>query len=401
MTRVAPNELRQELLGIHNSNAFLANSSSPRLGMFGKHTTQRLIVNGLQEKTIQTGFEKELGKYTLCIKMPEDGVIIKIISRYPPSADINNIPACPEDLVIYEDAKTFEVGCFVIPKYLSYHQYFGYPLVPTENLAKLRPGVFFAKDTVFADTPAKRENGGYATGVTANICLLSHPAVSEDGVLVSEEYLERNKFIIYETRTVEFGSSCFPLNIYGTEDKYQPFPEIGQYINDDGIIMALRTYEPLLAPVEMSIKNTQEVDYTFDNKIYGRANNPGKIIDIKIVKDNSDNLRTPSGIMDYMSKYSKGLLSYHNEIIETEKSLRYARRKKFGKDNLTVKPEFQRLIVESMAIVRTPDPIQKLNLKLLYRNDPLDEFRVTFTIAYEITPTMGFKISDESGGTLG
>ena len=63
---------------------------------------------------------------------------------------------------------------------------------------------------------------------------------------------------------MEFGANEFPLNLYGDDLHYKPFPEIGEAIREDGLLMALRRFDANLAPAMVSRRDLQEIDYLFD-----------------------------------------------------------------------------------------------------------------------------------------
>lgn len=391
------NEMDPELLSIHALNFSVSQDSSARSQMFSSHFSQRLVINGATEKRIQTGVEQDMSQYTFSIKMPVDGQIIRVIERYPSTLDRDSIPFSPETLVIYEDTQTKEIGCFSIPKYASYHQYFGFPYAIKDAVNSLKPGNFIPANTIFADSPAVSENQGYKYGIELNMCFMSHPAVSEDGVMISRDILDKLKFKVYETRTIEFGNSSFPLNLYGSKDIYKPFPEIGEMIRDDGILMMLRRYDYDLMPVEMSVFDVMEPDFTFDQATYVRGAG-GRVVDIKVYRDNTETSQTPSGIMEHVEKYSRGLQRFYREVIETERQIAYDRKKKFGSANLSLKPDLHRLIVEGMAITAESNTRSSQKLNKLYRKVPLDDYRIEFVIEYELQPTYGFKLTDGHGG---
>ena len=390
------NEMDPELLSIHALNFSVSQDSSSRSQMFSSHFSQRLVINGATEKRIQTGVEQDLANYTFSVKMPTNGRIIKVIERYPASIGQDSIPLSPETLVIYEDEQTKEVGCFSIPKYASYHQYFGFAYDIKSDVNRLKPGNFIEEGTIFADTPAVSENGGYKYGIEMNMCFMSHPAVSEDGIMISRDMLDKLKFKVYETRTVEFGNHSFPLNLYGNKDVYKPFPEIGDVIRDDGILMMLRKYDYDLMPVEMSIYDVMEPDFTFDQATYVRGPG-GRVVDIKVYRDNVEVSQTPGGIMQHVEKYSRGLQRFYKEIIDTERQIMAERKKKFGSNKVQLKPELHRLIVEGMALLAESNGKSSQKLNKLYRKVPLDDYRVEFVVEYELKPTYGFKLTASHG----
>lgn len=391
------NELRPEMLSVHALNALAKHNSSSRGVMYASHISQRLVIHGAQEKIVQAGIEQRFGKFTFSVKMPANGKIIKIIHRYPEGVGQDSLKFNPETLVIYENEETKEIDYFSIPYYASYHQFFGYKFSIKNTINMLKPGAYVPKDTIFADSPSVSENSGYMYGLNLNAAFMSIPSVSEDGIMICEDVLPRLRFNIYETRVVEFGASSFPLNLYGTNDKYKPFPEIGDLIRDDGILMMLRPYDNDLMPVEISVYDTMEPDFIFDKGTYVRGAN-GRIVDIKVTTSNSPNKQLPEGIATQADKYEKALLKFHGDILATEAQLRYERKRKYGEAKLKLSPKLHRLTVESLAVTNYNAAKLKQNLNLLYRKTPLDEYRVEFVVEYEVTPTIGFKLTDCHGG---
>lgn len=392
------NELHPELLGIHGTNFTIGNDSSSRGQMYSSHISQSLVVKGSTEKRIQTGMEMRLGEYTFAIKAPCDMRVIKIIERYPKKMGYGGIPENPESLVIYENIHTLEVGCIFIPRFLSHHQHFGFEYIMQPAFYKLAPNVTFPKDTVFADSPSKSENDGYKYGIELNIALMTHPVVAEDGIMISEDVLDRLSFKVYERRVVSFGTESFPLNLYGNTTQYKPFPEIGDHIRDDGILVILRNYDNDICPVDMGIYDVTEPDYVFDKPVYVRGPG-GKVIDIKVYHGQNDNSPTPSGIMDNIDKYAIALKDYYRNILDTYHQIRSYRKKKFNDVNhrLKLEPDFHRLVVEAMAMLSDQNVRSQQKLNLVYKKEPLDDYRVEFVIEYEIVPTIGFKMSGSHG----
>ena len=386
------------LLGIHAINSFCGNDSASRSTMMSSHFSQRLVLMSGTEKRIQTGLESDMSNYTFNKKMPVDGVVIKIIERYPRRIDADDILFSPETLVIYEDYATKEIGCISIPYHLCMHQHFGFVYEKKPGYEKIRPGEFIPKGTIFVDSPAVKDNQGYEFGREFNIAYMTHVAASEDGILISEDALPYLKFKLFETRKVEFGSKSFPSNLYGSVEHYKPFPEIGEYIREDGLLMMLREYNYDLSPVDISIYDVREPDFIFDTAVYARGG-IGKVIDIKVFHDDNDNSPTPTGIMTHVDKYARTLKNYYREILDTERKIYFDNKKKYGTNNVVFRPEFHRLCVEARAILNE-DTSLKTNKKLNKTDNrvPVDDYRVIFTIEYEIMPTVGFKLTDMHGG---
>lgn len=389
MAHSQPNQIYRKLMGISSLNPYAGHDSSSRGQMFCSHLGQALVISGSTERRIQTGMEREFGKYTFSIKMPTDAEIIRAIDRYPETMDAQYIRENPQTVVLYEDVHTKEIGVIDLVRYCSYHQHFGFPYKATKHMSSIRRGTAIPKGTVLLDSPSVNENGGYQYGRECNVAFMTHPAVSEDGILISRDVLDKFKIKTYETRVVEFGSDFYPLNLYGTPENFKAFPDIGDVIRSDGLLMALRKYDDSLAPIEQNIYDLMEVDFTFDKTVYG-AGPGGKIIDIRVHHDNQNyNPPTPVGMEVQAAKYDHARRIFYSEILGE-----YNRLKRERGENLRLTPQLHRLIVEAISVVgESEQRILKMNGK-----NPLDDWRLEFVIEYEITPTIGFKFTDGHGG---
>lgn len=403
-----PSELRRELLGVLGLNPFDAYDSSSRKQMFASHISQALVIEGSTERYIQTGMEREYGKYTFSVKMPVDAEIIRIIERYPRTIDAESIGHNPETLVIYEDVETKQVGCISLVDYFSHHQYFGFPYKRKPAVTKLRAGEFIKGGTILQDSPSVTDQGGYKYGRECNVAFMSHPAVAEDGFIVSRDLLKKFRFKTYETRVVEWGSKSYPLNLYGDENTYKPHPNIGDLIRADGVLMALRQHSEPFAPVEMSSRRTRQIDPIYDTSYYaagpgeimdnGRVVS-GRVIDIRVMHDPESTVpTTPVGMEAQTNRYNEARLQYYQEIYNVYQRLRRSRG-----NNLSITHEFDRLVVEAIAVLGVIRPTasnketpERVNMQ--YRGIPLDDWRVEFVIEYTVEPTIGFKLTDTHGG---
>lgn len=393
MSELQANELKPQLLGIHALNSMASNNSPSRGFMFSSHFTQHLVVSGLQEKILYAGPEQELAKYTLGVRMPANGKIIEVIAKYPVGVGQDSLGLNPENLVIYEDMETGVIDCFTIPIYKSFHQYFGWSCEEREGMEHLRPGAYIPKDTVFADTPGVKDGNSYMYGRNVPVAYMSVPGVSEDGIIIAESELQNWKYKIYDTRTVSWGSDHFPVHVYGPG---QAFPEIGQYIREDGLLMALRPYDSDVFVVTTGQKNLQKVDYVFDKQTYVRSGR-GRVVDVEILTNNNQIKNIPTGMSEQSDKYVRALHRYYQTIINVEDKLRLERKQKYGVAHLNVSPRFSKLIVRALAVTNYQAEKLKQTLKLIYRKEQIDEYHAKFVIEYELVPSRGDKLSNSSG----
>ncbi len=382
-----PSEMYRSLQGIISLNAFADQTSASRLQMFSAHLGQKLVTNGMTERYCQTGMEQEFGKYTFAVEVPVDCLIIAIIPKYKQSMAMDAIGYNPSTIIVYEDEQSKEVGFIELPLYKSYHSHFGFAYKEQKAMSQIRIGNYLKKGTKLLDSPGITEDGNYMYGVELNMAFMSHPAVSEDGIMISRDALDKFKFKTYETKVVEWGKRRFPLNLYGDDENYKPFPDIGEFVRDDCILMALRNIDPTLAVVRQGMYDCQRVNQIFDKRVYADGVG-GRIIDIRI-NTNDDHKMGLSPTDVQLEKYITETKRFYSDIIKVYRDI-----EKDRGASTQITPQFHRLMIEALAVIEE----DKGKISKLYRKNPLDEFRVEFTIEYETTPRNGYKFTDTSGG---
>lgn len=409
--------LRYELLSIHAMNSFAMHNSASRGVMFASHWGQRIVFDGVEEKIVVSGFEREMAKTSFKVRMPESGRIVALVDRYP----VNNIARGgfrfnPETSVIVETESSHESGqanelrMFTLPAYQSFHPTYGFSFKPTPNMHFLHPNARIEKDTVFMESPCVTPNGGYATGINFNVAFMSIPGVGEDGIIITRKALNRMAHKVIERRTVKYGSKNFALNIYGDDDNYLAFPEIGDFVRPDGVLMALRDYTPGIASTIMSKRATQRIDHLFDKCVYVRQvgdkndnefkiEKPGRVIDIRVLRRHTTNQELPEAMMEQPNRYYQATVNYYQALKTVEKQLQEEYNRRYRASvRLPIVGDFHRELVMAEAILGTPDPRSRQSVILNHRKEPLDEVMIEFVIEYVVVPDIGSKLSDFHGG---
>lgn len=397
-------DVRDELVSIHSINPFIRECSSARCHMASSHLSQSLTIMHGDEKIIQTGLEQQFGENVFNIKLDDDVKVLKVIPRYQ-SIDTTGINKLIETLIITESLTTGEVDYTLVPYYHKLHQYFGFEYKQNKDVIdNLRYGDVIKKDTVLATSPTISSNNGYKYGVNANLCLINLPETTEDGVVVSKSLCDKMAYTVFEERHIEFGEDEFPLNIYGDANIYKPFPDIGDKINQDSIVMALRRYNPEMSPALTSIQDVREFNPVFDKAIYvkgpgedvnilGETHTSGEVIDIKVYTNPKYKKELYSGVSGEIERYSNALINYYKTILDVYKDIKREHYNRYKDYNVPMSEKFHRLIVEAIALVNPED--KKLGYS--YKNEEIDLVRISFTIKYVVTPSISHKISDGYG----
>lgn len=385
-----PNELKPLVLHIAGLNPFQREDSSARVNMFSSsHAPQALVIEGAKPRRIQTGVERKFARTTFNIKMPVNGTIVKIIHKYPEGVGYGASQINPMSYVFYRDDKgpSPQLGVLEIPRHHCIHQHFGFKYKPTQAASKLYETASIAKGTILADSPTVDANGDYAYGVDAKVALMSIPDIIEDGVVVSESFAKKLRTRGFETVIESYGKELYPLNIYGGPDEYKGWPDIGDTVRDDGLLMVLRRYDDMYGPVEMTPEALRNADYTFDRTVY---TTPGaRVVDVTIKHDNRLNPPpTPVGMEAQAAKYYKMHQHMQREII------RFYREQMRANPRMTITPELSNLIVQCLIDTDAGNSDRSLRM---YRRIPLDDWRVEITLEYPIDPTVTFKLTATHG----
>lgn len=390
------NQLRPELVGVHALNPGLASNSPSRSTMMSSHISQRLTTKHMDIPITLAGPEVEYSKSTISSRIPEDSVVFETIDRYPRGMSENSLKFNPETLVFYCCERTGEYNFVSVPYHTSLHQYFGFRNVKTNATSRLTPGTFLPKDTVLADTPANI--GKFYTSTTnLNVALMAEAGDAEDGCIICEDVLPSLAFNVYETRTVSVGQKKFPVAQSGG-DYYKVMPDIGEEVPITGEIMYLREFVEGLSPVMMSRRTTRDVDYTFDEIVYGRQGLKGKVVDIRVI-GNADMISSlPPQMTEQLEKYRQALIRFYKAVLETERRMIKESAQRFGTKYPKINSKLQRLFVEARALTNhEPEYFKGKNLQLVQNRQVLDEYQITFTIEYEVIPDIGFKLTSLSG----
>lgn len=397
-------DIREELLSLHALNPFVSYLSSSRSYMYSLHLSQALTIYGGEEKIVQSGLEKQFGDNTHSHKAENDFRVIAVIPRYR-GISADTITKVITYLIIGEDLETGEFDYIEVPYHNITHTEFGFQFKWNEEVIySLRKDTIIPKGTVLADSPSVKENKGWTFGVNANLALLSLPETTEDGVVVSERLLDKMTYDVYETKNIEFGSDSFPLNIYGDEDNYKPFPEIGEMVNEDSIVAVLRPYDSRHNPGLMSRKDVRKYDIMFDKPFYVKG--PGSIVDtyggqvessvvvdMKVYNNPKYKRDVYKGTSDMIDKYVRGLKLYYRDILDVCEEIKKDYYMRYKSNDVKYSDRMHRLIIEAMAVAN----VDKNKISYSSRNGLLDLYLCSMVVKSRIRPNVSSKVSDSFG----
>lgn len=389
-------KIKDVLLGNAGINNFIIYNSSPRGLMMSGNLAQPLVLKNPDPKIVQGGIEDEFIESTIMKKIDVDSELINVVKRYGDNLTNESVGHVVEYDIIYKELETENIEVLTVPTYNKLHPYFGFKFIIEEELINsLSPGDFIEKGTIFAYPPTyDKENGDYCFGKNLNVALMSIDDTAEDGVVLSRSAAEMLKFSLFEEREISVGNDSFLLNLYGDDDEYKPFPEIGEHINPDAVVVASRKFDPDYAPALYGKKELRRFNPIFDNCVYTRGMK-GCVIDVKVYYSNKKKKMLPKDMDTLLDKYANAYLRFAKDIVDTYNKLNEDY-KLVTQEELLVSKELNRLIVECKNLLVSSTPTSKIHK--MYRKNRLDLYKVEFVIEYEMTPASpGYKSSGLNG----
>lgn len=391
MVRYVPSELAPWALGIAALNPFVGNDSSSRLAMWCSQIGQPLVLNNGDVDRLITGLSREFAGDVHDIRFPCNAVVRQVIQKYPTVIGSQRRIENTQSAVIFEnhDSPVREYSVLMMERYHSLHQHFGFNYVLTDDACRLRPEGVFPKDTVVATSPSITKDGDLKLGLEVQTVFLTHRSVIEDGIIVSDALCDRATSKAYGIRTMSWGETAIPLNIYGNPNDpsdYKCFPDIGEFVNANGILFASRKMDERIAVPMLSRSALREPDF-FDRTIYAVPN--AKVIDVIVHRGNKDRTYMPLGMDTQCMFYYNKTVSYYKSIIEVYNKLR----REHG-ERLHISPELTNLVKTAIAYTETPNRkhvTPTMNLQIM------DEWLVDIVFEYDLKPGIGNKMTGEDG----
>lgn len=389
MQKEIVSEYRPELMGVVALNAYARGISASRLAMYCSHIGQALVIEGATVNRTVTGAERAYAEDDHSIRFPCNAEVITVIRKYdrsvvPEAVSYENNTVTS---VIYQnvDSPSREIGVLNLETFHSLHKDFGFNYTYTSEYYRLAPKEVFSKGTVLARSPIVTDEGDYRIGIEAQVAMMSHPGIIEDGVIISKSFSKRLRTKGYGVRTVSWGNNSMPVNLYGNPNDpsdYRPFPDIGHRVMSSGLLFATRSVDELSSVPLLSARALREVDF-FDKTTHAI---PGaKVIDVIVYKGNKNKTFMPNGMDKQLRYYYNKTFHYYQNIL-----YEYRRLKKSYGDGLMLSPEFSNLLVKAEVFINMD---KNTHITPCYQKRPLDEWHVDIIFEYDIIPTVGFKLT--------
>lgn len=281
-------------------------------------------------------------------------------------------------------------------------------------------------------------NGEFVDGVALPTVTMSHPDIIEDSYTISKTAAALMHAYGFKEIWVSLREDEFLLDTYGYDSPNgrvpQYFPNVGQAIRDDGLVIATRQFDPLYAAINASIGELQHVSPHFDHCEYVDADpkhyenptdeNGSRVIDIQVWRDDvsfsngNNNIKATEENKRVLDSYAVALKDYYREIVRfyflvkddvvwSPKACEFLE-KAFASETHEVYQEFREEIrgVVEAAVRRGEYKKDTMETKIVNRinrpverslRDPINTYTIKLVVRYPIPVTVSSKITDLSG----
>ena len=318
------NQLHPDLMSIGiNLNVFPWCVSPSRLYMCGNMVPKSVLTVGRTTRKIITGWEKQYGEQARKIVAPSNMTVEEIFYVDSLQGDGVLTDAWNSIYIVFKNDEKNMFDLLELPRYNTQNTYIGFEYVYNKDvMRRLEKGATFKKGEVFGYSPRIGESGEWQFGMETLVACLSNHRTEEDGIIVSESYA-RDRLRCMFKHDREFGwndSEYVPLYLYGTEENPRPFPENGEAIRPDGIVMGFRRRIPENALTSLTKKSLMEPDPVYD--LLFNAPVGCTVMGVEVIcdrmKDTSHNKKT-----EYIDQEHSRMLTsiertyneYHNRVI--------------------------------------------------------------------------------------
>lgn len=382
-------------------NPFIAQLSSQRGKMMSSHYAQAQLVAGVELPRCFTGYEKQLSRYRYNQTTRDHDIqIVKVISKYNVDTGADPIRYNPRRTVIYRNispgADNNQIGYFHLDRFTVRTDGYGYENVISPNVRYLNENNVIPADMVLQSTPSQTGDIEKTFGTNLRVAYMGLPQVSEDAIVVSESAAKKLQPGGYSKTSFSIRLDQIPLNIYGDEEHYRFMPDIGDTVNQDGILCALRSPDVNSVVHDLTASSLTKPQFHHDSVF--RIPVGSEIVDIDVYINRRARPRVDEQqfaiMFEQAEKYRQQLNQYWASIYEIYDGL-------VDKTNIT--HQFHTLVVEAInALLVEGKKLREVSstrkpLIPAKRKEAIEFIRVEVTYKKPVNVRNGFKVTNRFG----
>lgn len=358
---------REFMLGKGLNQPFNNTNSGSRKIMLGTHLEHRLPLLHPELPLIQTGYENEFGRYSSSYVTADANYTV--LAKIPKFAHNPN----HDYYTIFQNDKTGELDVVERISYKHITETYGF-LYNNETLDRLKPGSSVKEGTVIQKSTSYDEYDNRIDGVNLLTAYMTCDETMEDSVIISESAANKLVSPLIKKVTVIINDNDILLNLYGDNNEYKTFPDIGEKVKDR-ILCAVRREkkeESLFTQSYERLKDIMMSDEKFTVE--------GRVVDINVYCNNVEALNT-SMYNSQLRKYYDNNIRMCQDIVNTIKP--------YIEQGYSCTYNLQKLYYDSKGV---------LEQKQYIKDRPFSNIIMEIVLIEENKISVGDKLSDRYGG---
>ncbi len=400
-------EIDNRALSSAGFNFAASSTSSQRLHMDSSHLKQHLCLIDGDLKRFFTGIERNYGEEGHIVQFPVDCVrVIDVITKY--AGIVPRDMEAPLVLIVYERGDNNQVDVLEVNANYFQHQKFGFPMIRTPESKGVIRHKAFRKGTIISKPPTITDEFDYKYGKELKVFMGNCKAGIEDGAWISDEAAYAMRTKAYGELEMTLSKKDIPLNINGTEEHFKAIPDIGDFLREDGLVMAWREFH---RDFPMSLYNRKALTKhsQLDNLRYGEIPNELKfenkgdlrfrpeegeeiiirprVVDIEIIKGGSNKIPVTRA-EEQLNKYWERTVRFYAQIRQCHEEIERLI------PNYELSPAWQRWCDSAMFYTNQPSGVRQE----IYKREPISNWHVKIKFEYTFIPTIGAKFTNIHAG---
>lgn len=381
-----------EAVGLEASfSPFVQFNTGQRTTMFSSNLWQAVVTFGAEYPRVSSGIENQAMLYSFnTSKRESDVIVFDSVPKFV--SGMMGVKSNPKTFIIYTNRG--KADYIELSDYTQLYNGFGYMNQRTTAamFANQGRGTPLDKDIVLVRPPnhvdrtlsdPSDDAELYCQGINANILFTTMPQAAEDSIIIRRGWAEKCSHHAVHKVKVVLDPDEIPLNLYGAPDEPKSFPDIGNVVNDESVLMAIRKKTPdrFAALTSASLRKILHGD---DRVIYAPAGS--RILDVQVYMDARtyrDSERDP-GLMSQIFDYQAMHYKFYDRVCRIYDELM--------KEQIHIAPKLNDLITRCMAMRKQKASVPLMDGRDMVRNCVVE---ITYSYVREVGP--GFKFSGRAG----
>lgn len=378
-------------------NPFADHVSSQRGKMFSDHVPQAQVVTGAEHPLVFTGYESQCGDYEIFhYDRDQDGCILAVIPKFNVRSGSRPIMFSPYDLIIYRGAEDNAIHYVKRAKFVRCSEDYGYEN-KLLNINKVDINSLLSKDDKLTTSP-NHDGYKYGIGTNLNTVYMSLPHVTEDAFVISETAAKKLTTWGYCELNIDISPDQIPLNLYGDEENYKFFPDIGETVGDDCVLCAFRKPSVASFIADTNQESLSELQPLHDTIFYTK--HPGaEVVDITvhINRNNRNKGFKPDYLFDQCEKYREQHNNHCRQIVDIYQLAKNRGVPISNEFNCLVTDAMRELLIDGQRVEGVNRTGRGSTVTPAEKKKIIEFIRITITYRYERKVQRGFKLTGRYG----